>query len=63
MEERLTERERRVLAWDDTPEEWEYWYGGQYGIELIDAERKLKTAASHHPAPKHPQKPSEPPPN
>ena len=38
--DRLTERERLVLAWDKGPEEWEDEYGGQYGVELVDAERK-----------------------
>jgi hypothetical protein len=40
MSNGLTERERLVLAWDKSPEEWEDEYGGQYGAELVDAERK-----------------------
>jgi hypothetical protein len=38
----LTERERLVLAWDKDPEEWYAEHGGQYGAELVDAERKLQ---------------------
>ena len=37
----LTERERLVLAWDKGPEEWFAEHGGQYGAELVDAERKI----------------------
>jgi hypothetical protein len=36
----LTERERLVLAWNKGPEEWYAEYGGQYGAELVDAQRK-----------------------
>ena len=36
----LSERERLVLAWERGPEEWEDEYGGQYGAELVDAQRK-----------------------
>ena len=37
----LSGRERALLDWRDTPEEWERECGGQYGIELVDLERKL----------------------
>jgi hypothetical protein len=36
----LSERERLVLAWERGPEEWEDEHGGQYGAELVDAQRK-----------------------
>jgi hypothetical protein len=39
-EDGLTERERKVLAWDKGPEEWYAEYGGQYGAELVDAQKK-----------------------
>jgi hypothetical protein len=40
LAKQLTERERLVLAWNKGPEEWYAEYGGQYGAELVDAERK-----------------------
>lgn len=48
VEPELTERERLVLAWDKSPEEWEDEYGGQYGAELVDAERKTRRIVATH---------------